>query len=509
MMMTRARPAIALTVLAVCAAAGCHTSAAASRGSSPPRPSTTPQPTHAKTASYQPTTPPAIVHARGTLDRPPYSGAVSQPRVDSEYPDKGTTSIDALHYGLDLTWAGGTRTLRGTATIEFRATRAESQVSLDLGSSLHTSAVSLDGRAVSSSHPGQKLVITTGALTSNRRHTLVIHYAGRPHSYDPPKKLMNLAGLGWNVEPDGEVWTIQEPFGAYTWYPVNDQSSDKAFYDITWNTKPSWTGVSNGQLVADSVTNAERTTHWQLDSPAASYLITAAIGPYQEYQQTGPHGLPITYWVESKDKSVLAVLHQTPAMVSWLEARLGRFPFGSLGDVVVPTHSAVETQTMVTVGAPILTSAAGPTDLLHEYVHSWYGDDVTPSGWQDLWLNESFAYYVQLTWEASHGVTTTARWRQQVNQDDQRLRTQYGPPGDPEPADFAELNVYECGARMLDRLRSMLGPTTFANVLRQWPATHHFANADRDDWINFLDRATGRDLRPFVVRWLTSKRSPK
>ena len=26
---------------------------------------------------------------------------------------------------------------------------------------------------------------------------------------------------------------MQEPFGAYTWYAVNDQPSDKAFYDFT------------------------------------------------------------------------------------------------------------------------------------------------------------------------------------------------------------------------------------------------------------------------------------
>ena len=26
---------------------------------------------------------------------------------------------------------------------------------------------------------------------------------------------------------------MQEPYGAYTWYPVNDQPADKALYDFT------------------------------------------------------------------------------------------------------------------------------------------------------------------------------------------------------------------------------------------------------------------------------------
>jgi aminopeptidase N len=321
----------------------------------------------------------------------------------------GTTSLDALHYGLDLTWAAKTKLLTGTATIRFRATRSESEVSLDLGPSLHLVAVRLDGRVAPAAHPGSKLVVSTGLLRRDSRHTLVFRYHGSPHSYVAPRKLQNLSGLGWTDNSAGEVWTPEEPFGAFTWFPVNDQPSDKAFYDITWHTKSAWTGVSNGQLVGDSVRRGVRTTRWELDSPAASYLVTAAIGPYREYLQTGPHSLPLTYWVTDADKSVLHVLSQTPAMLRWLEARLGRYPFDSLGDVVVPIHSAIETQTMVTMGAPLLQSSSGPTDLLHEYVHSWYGDEATPSDWQDLWLNESFAYYVQLTWEASHGLTKRTR----------------------------------------------------------------------------------------------------
>jgi hypothetical protein len=32
-----------------------------------------------------------------------YDAAISHPRVDPYYPAEGTTSLDALHYGLDLT----------------------------------------------------------------------------------------------------------------------------------------------------------------------------------------------------------------------------------------------------------------------------------------------------------------------------------------------------------------------------------------------------------------------
>jgi aminopeptidase N len=440
-----------------------------------------------------------------------YHAALSHPRVDPDYPAEGSTSIDALHYGLDLWWSDATRQLSGTATIRFRATSNESRISLDFGAPLQATAIELDGVARHATHVGRKLTVDTGSLIRDSRHTLVITYHGSPKSVAAPTTRRDIPDLGWTVQPDGQAWSLQEPFGAFTWYPVNDQPSDKAFYDITWHTKAAWRGVSNGRLVANTVAGGQRTMHWRLGSPAASYLVTVAIGPYHAYRDTGPHGLPITYWVRGADLDVLPDLRHTPAMIGWLEAHLGRFPFDRIGAVVVPTNSAEETQTMITIGPSVLRARGdeGLSDLLHEYSHQWYGDEVTPNNWKDLWLNESFAMYIQMRWQASHGLGSMTFWREQMNADDQQLRRRYGPPGEYDRHNFAELNVYYCGARMLDRLHSMLGATLFAKVLRDWPRQHRFGNADRREWIDYLDRTTGRNLRPFVHRWLTSKTSPR
>ena len=74
---------------------------------------------------------------------------------------------------------------------------------------------------------------------------------------------------------------MQEPYGAFSWYPVNDQPADKALYDISVTAPAPWTGVANGRLVADSSQDGQRTTEFQLDEPASSYLITVAIGDYE------------------------------------------------------------------------------------------------------------------------------------------------------------------------------------------------------------------------------------
>jgi aminopeptidase N len=450
----------------------------------------------------------AATATAGAANAGRYAAARSHPLADPYYPAVGVTSVDALHYGLDLRWDDAHRVLTGTARIRFRATRDESTVRLDLGKPLAVSRVLLDGAAVTAKHSGHVLTMATGPLRRGSRHTLLISYRGTPRSVRVPTDRPDLVRGGWATQRDGEAWSVQEPFGAFTWYPVNDHPSDKAFYDITLRTKKAWHGVTDGHLRSDRVVGDERVMRWHLGSPAASYLVALDIGPYKQYRDTGPHGLPLSYWVRPQNRNELKNLRRTPAILKWLEAKLGRFPFRQVGVVVSPTHTAEETETMVTMGAGILDDRFGLSDLAHELTHQWYGDEVTPDNWPDLWLNESFAMYVEIRWDATHNIESMTQWRHTLVNTDQQNRTQDGPPGRYHKHQFADISVYFCGALMLDRLHTMLPHQVFARLLRGWPTLHRFGNVHRSEWVRYLDRVSGRHLDHFVHRWLDSKRSP-
>jgi aminopeptidase N len=442
----------------------------------------------------------------------PYDGARSQPVEDPNYPAKGDPSVDALHYGLKLHWAPKHRKLKGKATIVFRATAAESRIQLDLGKPLKVRGVHLDGRTVSFSHPGKNLVVAAGAvLVKDSRHTLTVRYAGRPKHVKAPTDRSDIAHLGWTVTKGGEVWTMQEPFGAYSWYPVNDQPSDKAFYDVRISAPKRWVGIFNGRLEHRRTTAKRTITRWHLASPASSYLTTIAIGDYVRHHDTGPHHLPITYWVPRDDQSTLSELQRTPKMIKWLEKRLGPYPFDRIGAVVVPNFSAMETQTLVTMGGQLLSDYGRRdfrADLLHEYSHQWYGDTVTPNNWPDLWLNESFAMYTQIRWEVARGWETMAQWRRDLKATDNDSRASDGPPGAYHPQQFGDICVYYCGALMLDRLRTKLGVSTFNAIWRGWPQQHRFASVDRSTYIDWANARAGQDLSPFLTAYLTSPTTP-
>ncbi len=53
---------------------------------------------------------------------------------------------------------------------------------------------------------------------------------------------------------------------------------------------------------------------------------------------------------------------------------------------------------MITLGATDYTTS--PAVLVHEMAHQWYGDEVTPDDWRDVWMNEGMAMYLQGCWQA-------------------------------------------------------------------------------------------------------------
>jgi len=205
------------------------------------------------------------------------------------------------------------------------------------------------------------------------------------------------------------------------------------------------------------------------------------------------------------------VVRRAPQQLAWLENHLGAFPFASTGAVIVPSDSAMETQQLVTIGNtvyPAAQSAQLDGDLLHEYSHQWFGDAVTPSTWQDLWLNEGFAEYIQYTYENELTHRDMDDWAKRSRAADTDLRRRLGPPGHPSAANFAEGNVYLCPALMLYEIQKKIGDDRFWAMARAWAATNAGANQDRAGFIAFVNQFTGQDLTSLINAWLDSPTTP-
>lgn len=431
--------------------------------------------------------------------------AVSEPVEDSLYPEVGDPGVDALHYDLDLTWTPTTRTLDGVATVTFRSTADAAAFRLDLGDPLEVSSVRVDGAAVEHAHDGKDLVVEQ-AVTADQRYTAEIAYAGTPEAVPAPTERTDIEDVGWTITDADEVWTMQEPFGAYTWFPVNDHPSDKALYDFTIAVPSPWVGVANGSLESRTRSGAMTVTRWHLDEPAASYLTTIAIGDYAMTEDETASGVPVTYWTPRSDPDAVDDLDFTVPAIDWLEQRLGPYPFSTAGAVTVDSSSAMETQTMPTYGStPYARSRAV---VLHELAHQWYGDQVTPTDWSDLWMNEGMAMYLQMVWEAEDGDVPLTGLMNEMARSERDLRRQAGPPGDFDPTKFGNSNAYYGPALMWHELRLRLGDSAFWAMARAWPSVHDNGNATRAEYLAWVEQQTGEELGSFFDAWLLGERTP-
>ncbi len=422
----------------------------------------------------------------------------STPVEDPYYPATSNPEVDALHYGLDLDWDG--RTLRGTAQVTFRAAVDTATVRLGLLRTLAVSSVTLNGKAVAARRVGDDLVIATGRLGRGTRHVLVIRYNGRPRPVRAPSTRPDMTeGLGWNRSKNGNIYTFQEPYGAFTWYPVNDHPSDKARYDATIRVPRGQVGVFNGTLLRTQVIKGKTVTRWHLDRPAASYLTTIAIGRYKHSAVKMPDGKPFNIWLMPQHERMRpAIAREALRSYGWMLKKAGPYPFASSGVVVVEGQSAMETQTLITAGAGIMQTELNSV-VLHELAHQWYGNSVGPIDWLAVWLNEGWATRMQFDYEDPRGVMYDVRGLDLMCR---WARVTAGPPAAYNRARFADDNVYICPAGMLTELRASVGVTKFDAIAKAWAAQHRDRTVNRGTFLAWLNAQTGKDQSDLLRRWL-------
>jgi aminopeptidase N len=458
-------------------------------------------------------TPPAAAPAAPAAPAVDYAAWVagrSQPVADPLYPGRGNPGLDVLHYGLDLDWSPAKKVLTGTATLRVRPTADAPQLDLDFAT-LTVDSVTLDGAAVTGTVEGEKLRVAA-PVTAGKPFTLVVAYHGTPKPVKVPSRRPDAKeGIGARATEDGALWTMQEPFGAFTWYPVNDHPSDEALYDIAVTVPSGWAAVASG-TPGPVEGNTYRYTS---TDPVASYLTTLAVAKYRKVTATGPHGLPLTYWVRPKtDDPQLAVLKKSPALIAWLEKRFGPYPFPTAGAVMVASESAMETQQTVTMGKPTMkwsddVATMFEGTLLHEYAHQWFGNTVTPRTWTDLWLNEAWAMYAQFLHDQEKLKFSDAVLESYLRKSDAKARKESGPPGRPKAGQFAEDNVYVCGAALLKELNDALGDKKFFALARAWAQENRNTTRDRASFVAFVNKQTGRDFTKLIDTWLDAKTTPR
>ena len=423
---------------------------------------------------------------------------------DSLYPLLGNAGYDVLHYGIELDVDPASNTISAMTTITALATQDMSAFNLDL-SGLEVHDVTVDGVVAVFSRSGSELTVRPAiALVQGEEFSVSVGYSGMPEPLDDPG--VPSSTLGWHAQ-DGVIYTLSQPSGAMTWFPSNNHPSDKATFEFRITVPESTTAAATGILIDETTADGRTTTTWRMDDLMATYLAAVYVGDFERVEggRLEPDGpLLRDYVPRDAPPEITEAVAVAVDAIRFLEELLGPYPFDAYGSLVLPLplEFALENQTLPAHGLRALS----PDLIAHEAAHQWLGNSVALEDWGDIWLNEGFATYLHLMFDAEHHGTDFDASMQQLHA--QLPFFAATPPWGISIDELFGPSVYVRGAMTLHALRLHTGDETFFTILRAHYDRSAGGTTNTDEFLGIVDEFAGSEAVDLVESWLLDDTVP-
>ena len=232
-------------------------------------------------------------------------------------------------------------------------------------------------------------------------------------------------------------------------------------------------------------------------------------------------GRPIQTWVyqQDRDDGFYDFAVPTKRAMEFYADYVGPYAYEKLANITSPvTGGGMEAASAIMYHEGSVTgdrTVRWRNVIIHEVAHQWFGNAVTESDWDDVWLSEGFATYFTLLFiEHAYG---RDEFVDGLRSSAERVFTQY--ETDPEYRivhddldDMSRVSsgaTYQKGSWILHMLRSQLGDEIFWSGIRAYYARHMNGNATTADFRAAMEEASGRDLGVFFQQWLRSGGNPR
>jgi aminopeptidase N len=283
-------------------------------------------------------------------------------------------------------------------------------------------------------------------------------------------------------------------------------------------TKAEYQVISNGVIVEQvDLPGGLRRTHWKQDVPISSWLYSLGVAHFIVRQGGSVRGVPISFWTfpQDADRGLPALEKDARESFEFFAEHIGPYAYAKLAHVEAAGMSGgTEHATSIFYGEKGV--AAGNAPVVHETAHQWFGDAVTESDWNDVWLSEGFATYFTLLY-TEHAAGRDAFVVGLRRSRDAVLRLERQLPNTPVVhANFNESGtepnnrlVYEKGAWTLHMLRALIGTDAFWRGIRLYYQQYMNGVASTADLRRTMEEVSGRDLGGFFDEWLTRSGVPE
>jgi aminopeptidase N len=436
---------------------------------------------------------------------------------DKVFPNLGNGGYDAKSYVVDLEYIADTQTVDATVVMIAKAKHALSSFNLD-AVGLDIESVTVNGKRASFTQQEEELVVTpASAIHKGAPFVVKVRYTA-----DLRKEVPN-PGF---VPTEGGFALAPQPAGAHSVLPCNDHPSDKAYFAFRLTVPEGTHAVANGTKVGEYSKPDGRTTFAYVSrDPIATELLQIAVGDYQVVDRGTDTGVHLRDVVPTDRVDRLEpALSLTPGHLDWIRQYLGEFPLEAYGLLPADTDdpnafdfTGLETQTLTLYKPAFLEqeeSSIG-SHMMHEIVHSWWGNSVSPASWSDLWINEGHAdlyglmYRYERGWPDSRGYTTLEERMKYTYSQGDIWRALSGPVADPNAENLFDNQRYTGGVLVLYALQERVGVEAFAEIERTILKRYRNRNISTAQFIDVAVEVTGDpEVRPFLEEWLYGTKTP-
>ena len=335
----------------------------------------------------------------------------------------------------------------------------------------------------------------------------------------------DLEGL-YQVKADGQwyAFTQLEPISGRLVFPGFDEPRFKTPFDISLTINNAHRASAPYPAIrTESLKNNQTKITYQTTAPLPVYLLAFAVGPFEfvEHAPLPPNAIrtkPLPFRglaVAGKGKLLNYAMERTGRLLELLELYFGiPYPYEKLDIVAVPEFSAgaMENVGVITFrdwlllldekNAPTRQKRAFTYVMTHELAHQWFGNLVTMPWWDDLWLNEAFASWMESkiieeydpSYKAHLATIQTSLWA--MKEDSRMSARQIRQPieNDHDIHNAFDGITYSKGEGVLGMLERFVGEAAFQKSIHHHLSRFSHGNATFSDLLISIEETTGRDV---------------
>ncbi|MBL4675214.1 MAG: M1 family metallopeptidase [Mucilaginibacter sp.] len=448
------------------------------------------------------------------------------------YRETPTKYSDLVHTKLDVRFDYKKRYMYGKEWVTLKPHfYPTDSLSLDAkGMDLKSIAIVKNGKNMPLKFTYDSLVVKIKldrTYRNNENYTVYIDYTAKPNEFKAQGSMAITDAKGlYFINPDGtekdkptQIWTQGETEGSSVWFPTIDKPNQKTTEEISMTVPAKYVTLSNGRLASQKVNgDGTRTDTWKMELPHSPYLFMMAVGDFKIVKDTW-RGKEVSYYLEPKYAPYARdIFGFTPEVMEFYSKTLGvDYPWNKYSQIVVRDYvSGAMENTSATLHGDYVQATKrelldnyygqGPSTIVHELFHQWFGDYVTAESWSNLTVNESFADFSETLWaEHKYGKDAGDAHIQDDRENylsQPKLRTNdlvrfhYK-----DKEDMFDAVTYQKGGSILYMLRNYLGNDAFYKGLGIYLKSNAFKNGEAHQLRLALEEASGRDLTWFFYQW--------